>query len=192
MEPFVPTLSKDWNTHRDHYDFIIVGSGYGGSIMAARLAAATFPRKPSICLLERGKEWKLDQFPDSLDAFIANVRGRLPFRDGDNPLGLYDIVNATDITVIKGNGLGGTSLENANVAIIPEDAAFQRSGWPASLNRAALGPYYKRAHDILRPNPIPCVPSDLPCDQQPRKRLALEKRAAELGMKAELLNIVVK
>ena len=193
MEPFVPTLSGAWSDHKDRYDFVIIGSGYGGSIMAARLAAASLKNKPGICLLERGKEWKLDQFPDTLDGFIGNVRGPMPFRSGDNPLGLYDVLNATDITVIKGNGLGGTSLINANVAIIPDDSAFARAGWPKGLNRAALDKYYQRAASVLKPNPIPCLDPahNPPCDQQPRKRLALEKRAAALGMKAELLNIVV-
>ena len=184
MEPNVPVLAKDWNTRKDQYDFIVIGSGYGGAIMAARLAEASLPRRPSICLLERGKEWRLEQFPDTFDAFQANIRGKIPFRAGENPLGLYDIVNATDITVIKGNGLGGTSLVNANVAIIPEDAAFQRSSWPATLNRAALDKYYKRAWEILKP-------AKFPDSNGPRKRLALAKRAAELGLKAELADIVV-
>jgi cholesterol oxidase len=36
-----------------------------------------------------------------------------------NPLGLYELLNYNDISVIKGSGLGGTSLINANVAISP-------------------------------------------------------------------------
>jgi cholesterol oxidase len=191
VEPYVPTLSKDWSLRRDRYDFVIVGSGYGGSIMAARLASADPLRKPSVCLLERGKEWPLAQLPDTFDAFLANVRGRVPFRNGENPLGLYDIVNATDITVLKGNGLGGTSLVNANVAIVPEDAAFQRSGWPASLNARSLAPFYARAAGVLKLAKLPCTPGGAPCDQQPRKRLALEKRAKQLGMHTELCDVVV-
>lgn len=189
MKPYVPALSKDWNAHQGHYDIVIIGSGYGGSIMAARLSAAAYlGSKPSICLLERGKEWKLDQFPDKYDDFIANIRGNVPFRKRDNPLGLYDIVNATDITVLKGSGLGGTSLVNANVAIIPEDSAFQQSGWPASLNRTTLDAYYKKASDILLPHKVPNPP---PPWHTVRKRWALEKRAEQLGMKTELAHLVI-
>ena len=192
MEPFVPTLSKDWKSHSDAYDVIVIGSGYGGSIMAARLAAAEFPAKPRICLLERGREWKLDEFPDGFDAFTKNVRGRVPFRSGENPLGLYDIVNASAMTVIKGNGLGGTSLVNANVAIKPGDLAFDNARWPQSLNRTTLEPYYNRAAYVLSPNCLPCVPPDPPtCPDQPRKRLALQKRASILRMQTELAPIVV-
>jgi len=177
METNVPVLSSNWANRKTAYDFIIIGSGYGGSIMAARLAAAPLSRKPSVCLLERGREWRIGSFPDQFDGFLGNVRAT-------NPLGLYDIIGGKDISVLKGNGLGGTSLINANVAIIPEDGVFQQTGWPASLNRQTLTPYYLRASAVLRPNPFP---SDKPLT----KRLALETRARQLGMQTELLNIVV-
>ena len=41
---------------KSKYDFVIIGSGYGGSIAAARLAAAKLNPQPSVCILERGKE----------------------------------------------------------------------------------------------------------------------------------------
>ena len=54
------------------YDVVIIGSGYGGAITAARLAAAEWPGgKPSVCVLERGREWLPGQFPDNLQAGSA-------------------------------------------------------------------------------------------------------------------------
>jgi choline dehydrogenase-like flavoprotein len=47
-------LSRSWSAHRVHYDFLIIGSGYGGAIAAARLATAKLSPRPSICVLERG------------------------------------------------------------------------------------------------------------------------------------------
>jgi len=85
METNVPILSSNWANRKAAYDFIIVGSGYGGSIMAARLASAALSRKPSVCLLERGREWRIGNFPDQFDGFLGNVRAT-------NPLGLYDII----------------------------------------------------------------------------------------------------
>lgn len=173
----IPVLSSNWTDHKPSYDFVVVGSGYGGSIMAARLASATLPLKPSVCILERGREWPIGSFPDTFEGFLGNVRAT-------NPLGLYDIIAGRDISVVKGNGLGGTSLINANVALIPEEGAFQQSGWPASLNRASLLRYYDLARKVLRPN-------QFPADKPLLKKQALEKRALELGLTVDVLDIVV-
>src|SRR5262245_62394447 len=99
-------LSKNWNQHKPAYDFLIIGSGYGGAISAARLATTNLAPKPTVCVLERGREWEVGKFPDSLDDAVAQYRSPL------NPLGLYDLYNFRDISVIKGSGLGGTSLVN--------------------------------------------------------------------------------
>ncbi len=57
-------LSKDWDQRKKQYDFIIIGSGYGGAITAARITAAS--PKPSVCILERGREWEVGKFPDEI------------------------------------------------------------------------------------------------------------------------------
>jgi Choline dehydrogenase and related flavoproteins len=49
------------------YDIIVVGSGYGGAITAARLANAPLNPKLKICLLERGQEWPIGSFPDTIE-----------------------------------------------------------------------------------------------------------------------------
>ena len=65
-------LSKDWKLRKQHYDFVIIGSGYGGAITAARIAAAT--PKQSVCILERGREWEVGKFPDELGEVAQNAR----------------------------------------------------------------------------------------------------------------------
>jgi cholesterol oxidase len=49
-----------------------------------------------------------------------------------NPLGLYELVTFRDISVLKGSGLGGTSLVNANVVIEPQPEVFELAGWPSA------------------------------------------------------------
>ena len=142
-------LSRSWSAHRAHYDFLIIGSGYGGAIAAARLATAKVSPRPSICVLERGREWPIGSFPDTVPEILRERRGPL------NPLGLYDLLTFPDISVIKGNGLGGTSLVNANVAIVPEADVFRLAGWPASLSLDTLRPYYDRARQVLAAAPHP-------------------------------------
>jgi cholesterol oxidase len=173
------TLSQPWHGHRPHYDFVVVGSGYGGAITAARLAAAIANgKKLSVCILERGREWPTGSFPDDFDGLIRNTRSSV------NPLGLYELLNYRDIAVIKGSGLGGTSLVNANVAIVPDESTFHKTGWPASLNPGTLKTYYDRARSVLAAVPHPHA-ADL------AKVQALDRRAKELGMSAEPLNIAV-
>jgi cholesterol oxidase len=58
-------LATPWEQRKSAYDFIIIGSGYGGAITAAHLATADLHPKPSICILERGKEWQPGDYPET-------------------------------------------------------------------------------------------------------------------------------
>ena len=174
-------LSKDWSQRKQSYDYIIVGSGYGGAITAARITAAT--PKQSVCILERGREWEVGKFPDSFDEVVSANRGPL------NPTGLYDFRAFTDISVLKGCGLGGTSLINANVAIQPDAETFEQIAWPRSIKLPALSAFYDKAAATLAANPHPRSNPDKP--DCLLKVKALDKRARELDKRATGLNIVV-
>jgi cholesterol oxidase len=171
-------LATAWEQRQSAYDFVVIGSGYGGAISAARLATANLNPKPSICILERGKEWQPGQFPDSLADVVGATRSDL------NPLGLYELLNYPDISVIKGSGLGGTSLINANVAIVPDREVFEQYHWPAAITYDTMQPYYQRAQQALAANPHPRA-------LELAKVQALERRAVKLGTHAQALNIVV-
>ncbi len=173
-------LSLDWNQRRAKYDFVVIGSGYGGAITAARLTNSGLPanKKPSVCILERGREWEVGTFPDTQLAALAQYRTDL------NPLGLYELLVYPNISVIKGSGLGGTSLVNANVAILPDREVFQRTGWPKSITYDKLEPYYLRARQVLDAGPHPNFAGL-------KKIQALKKRGDQLGLPVEPLNIVV-
>ena len=67
-------LATPWEQRKNKYDFVVIGSGYGGAIAAARLAAANLNPKPSVCILERGKEWQPGDFPETLDGVIGRAR----------------------------------------------------------------------------------------------------------------------
>ena len=171
-------LSTPWEQRKSAYDIIIIGSGYGGAIAAARLAAADLHPKPSVCILERGKEWQPGNYPESLASVVGATRSDL------NPLGLYELLNYPDISVIKGSGLGGTSLINANVAIVPDREVFEQFNWPAEISYDVLKPYYDRARQVLASTPHPKAMSLA-------KVQALSRRAQELGISVEALNINV-
>jgi cholesterol oxidase len=97
-------LATDWDERlAGSYDVIIVGLGYGGAIMAARLANARINPKLKICLLERGHEWPIGSFPDTIEHVAAQTHNPIL-----NPLGLYQVDVHTAISVVRGSGLGGT------------------------------------------------------------------------------------
>ena len=171
-------LATPWEQRKSAYDFIVIGSGYGGAITAARLATANLSPKPAICILERGKEWQPGNYPETAPDVLAATRSDL------NPLGLYELLNYPDISVIKGSGLGGTSLINANVAIIPDREVFEQFNWPTAVTYDTLLPYYQRARQALAANPHPRA-------LQLAKVQALDRRAQQLGTHAQALDIVV-
>lgn len=145
------TLANDLAELRDEkqpYEAVVIGSGYGASVIAARLAG-TFK---DLCILERGREFLPGDFPTSPMALTKSLRTPI------NPLGLFDVSNGTDVDIVCGNGLGGTSLINAAIAIKPEKNVFSQSVWPAEIQEAAkndeLDKYYERAESVLRPNVI--------------------------------------
>jgi cholesterol oxidase len=171
-------LQTPWQNRLKQYDIVIIGSGYGGAITAARLATAGLNPPRSICILERGKERQPGDYPEAPLDVAGEVRSSV------NPLGLYELLNFTDISVIKGSGLGGTSLINANVAIVPDREVFEQFHWPTTITYDALAPFYQQAAGVLAATPHPNALNLL-------KVKALDRRAQQLGTSAQALNIVV-
>ncbi len=156
-----------------HYDVLIVGSGYGASIMAARLAQKMKPGV-RLAVLERGAEWVPGTMPDTLGDVAKEARLRpLGFRRRtvQNPIGLYNIVQTNELMIVSGSGLGGCSLVNASVALKPDRETFMQPQWPFALqDRDVLEPYYERAAWELG---VQCDPIDF------SKKMRAERIAAE-------------
>lgn len=136
-----------------HYDVVVVGSGYGGSIMASRLARAG----SRVCLLERGPERWPGDFPDGLLAGVRDIQAQTADGRIGSPTALYDLHVNADMNVLVGCGLGGTSLINANVALRPGRDVFDDERWPQPLrgNRDLLEPYFETAERWLGSEPYP-------------------------------------
>ena len=137
----------------DRYDAVIVGSGFGGSVMAHRLAAAE--PKLNVCLLERGKAWPPGSFPRTPAEFQ-----RALWAPGEGQHGLYDVWSFSGIGALVSSGLGGGSLIYANV-MLPKDAdSFVHDTvfdgpprWP--IDRADLDPHYAAVATTLSPVEYP-------------------------------------
>jgi cholesterol oxidase len=172
-------LSNSVGELKDRYGIVVIGSGYGGSITAAKLAAAGH----EVCILERGKEWIPGGFPDELGEVVAQMRTRT------NPLGLYDYCVTDDVDVLIGCGLGGTSLINANVLIEPEPDVFDHPRWPDEIrvdrDSGKLDEYFEQVNAMLGSSPFP--------DQSPslRKMDAHKKSAQGRFGRFSRLNLAV-
>lgn len=148
-------LSRSLSLMSASYDVVIVGSGYGGSIMASRLARAG----KHVCLLERGREIVPGEYPDTETAAVSETQVDLEHSRAGSRTAMFDMRRNDDISVLLGCGLGGTSLINANVSLPAEDAVFDDPAWPPELRGSAgmesLAPYYKRARAMLKPEKYP-------------------------------------
>ncbi|SDH73333.1 alkaline phosphatase D family protein [Variovorax sp. OV700] len=150
-----------------HCDVLVIGSGYGGAVAAARLAGAfSLDTAPGIApgavpikvyLLERGSEYLPGEFPATFAELPGHVR--FSMQDGrparGNASGLFDLRLGGDVNALLGNGLGGGSLINAAVMERATPDAFEGGAWPTDLDLGALAEGYDKAEAMLALEQIP-------------------------------------
>jgi choline dehydrogenase-like flavoprotein/alpha-beta hydrolase superfamily lysophospholipase len=139
---------------QDPYDVVIVGSGYGGAVAAAKLSGLeTRNRKRvTVCVLERGAEYLAGTFPTRMSDIASHVRFSTPGASSPRGLrdGLFDVRLGGDVNALVANGLGGGSLINAGVMAEPEPEIFQHRGWPRCFrDPAARKALYHEAKLLL-------------------------------------------
>ncbi len=147
-------LSSPVQDLEDHYEVVVVGSGYGGAIAASRLARAG----RRVCLLERGKELQPGEYPDTGPEALGELQIDSPDGRIGSRTGLYDIRANDDLNVFMGCGLGGTSLVNANVSLRADRRVFDDPCWPQALSDdldTLVEQGYERAEEMLKPTPLP-------------------------------------
>ncbi|WP_392481097.1 GMC family oxidoreductase N-terminal domain-containing protein [Nostoc sp. C110] len=169
-------LSSPIENLKNYYTVVVIGSGYGGSIAASRLARAG----QQVCILERGKEFQPGEYPKTQSKALAQMQIDLPQHHLGSHTALYDFHVNKDINVFIGCGLGGTSLVNANVSLQAEPRVFADSRWPKELRDdvgTLLAAGYRRAEEMLKPTPYPENFPPLP------KLQALEKSSKYLNEK---------
>ncbi|WP_299203837.1 GMC family oxidoreductase N-terminal domain-containing protein [uncultured Amphritea sp.] len=139
---------------KPHYDVVVIGSGYGGGIAASRMARAG----KRVCLLERGREILVGEFPDTANEVFKDIQFHTAAGHIGSRIGLFDIHVNEQQNVVVGCGLGGTSLINANVSLEPDPDVFEDDCWPPEILQhkdSFLKEGYQRAREMLKPTRYP-------------------------------------
>ncbi|SEM27164.1 cholesterol oxidase [Aquimarina amphilecti] len=125
----------------EEYDYVIVGSGFGGSVSALRLSEKGY----KVLVIEKGKWYKAKDFPKS----NWNLRKWLwvPFFRW---FGIMKMSFFKHVVVISGTGVGGGSLVYANTLPVPKKDFFTSGSWKQLADwQSELEPFYKTALRML-------------------------------------------
>lgn len=132
---------------RSDYDYVIVGSGFGGSVSALRLSEKGY----RVLVVEKGRRYK----PEELSKGTSKPGAWI----WDPKLGMRGIMQLTflrHVGVMSGVGVGGGSLVYGATLPTPKDSFFETGTW-AKLGdwKTALAPHYETALKMLgaRTNP---------------------------------------
>lgn len=136
-----PRISRPVELLRANYDVVVIGSGYGGGVAASRLARTG----ETVCVLERGKEKWPGEYPTGSRSALGELHWSGRFApmgttgwegmpvDGGDPTGMYHLIFGKGQNAVVCNGLGGTSLMNANVFLEANHDALRMKAWPKEI-----------------------------------------------------------
>src|SRR5688572_17488367 len=120
-----------------HFDIVIVGSGFGGSVSALRLAEKGY----RVAVLEAGRRFT----PETLPKTSWDLRNFL-WAPGLGLRGMQRITLLKDIMVLSAAGVGGGSLVYANTLYVPPAPFFADPNWSHITDWSVeLAPFYDQA-----------------------------------------------
>jgi cholesterol oxidase len=124
----------------DH-DFVVIGSGFGGSVSALRLTEKGY----KVAVLEQGKRFGAKDFAKTnWNVWKYLWMPKLGFH------GIQQITLLQDVLVFHGAGVGGGSLVYANTLLSPPETVFRDPRWPSDDDwQEKLAPHYRTARRML-------------------------------------------
>ena len=123
------------------YDYVIIGSGFGGSVAAMRLTEKGY----SVLVLEKGKRYEDKDF-----AKINLQFWKYLWMPALRAFGILQISTLKGVMVLHGTGVGGGSLGYANVLEIPNNGTFATPAWNEPLPWGkTLSPHYETGRKML-------------------------------------------
>jgi len=123
------------------FDYIVIGSGFGGSVSAMRLAEKGY----RVLVLERGKRYRDRDFARS-----NWMAWKYLWAPALRLFGILQITILNGVTILHGAGVGGGSLGYANVLEVPSDRLFGNPSWKHLADwKSILAPHYETARRML-------------------------------------------
>jgi cholesterol oxidase len=168
------------STATEHFDAVVVGSGFGGSVTAYRLAEGGL----RVCLLERGKAYPPGSFARTPYDMARNF-----WDPSAGKHGMFDLWTFKGLEALVSSGLGGGSLIYANVLIRKDPEWFvneEGEDWP--VTRADLDPHYDRVEPMLAPQRYPF---DVEPYASTPKTSAMQYASQQLGLDWNLPDLAV-
>ena len=124
-----------------NWDAIVIGSGFGGSVSALRLAEKGY----RVLVLEKGRRFESNDFPRS----NREIR-RWMWMPRLGCRGPFQMTFLPHLTALSGVGVGGGSLVYANTLPVPPSAFFLAPSWAALADwERELEPHYRTAQRML-------------------------------------------
>lgn len=123
------------------YDFLVIGSGFGGSVSACRLTEKGY----SVGVLEQGRRWS----PDNLPSTNWKIRDYL-WRPSLGLRGFLNLALFRHVMVLHGNAVGGGSITYAQTLLAPPDSVWNDGGWAGLDDWQRVMPrHYETARRML-------------------------------------------
>ena len=124
------------------YDYVVVGSGFGGSVAALRLSEKGY----KVLVIEKGKWFRQ---PEDFPKTNWNLRKWL-WMPGLGLQGLFKLSFFRHVAVLSGVAVGGGSVVYANTLPVPKSAFFNSGNWQGLRDwEQELKPYYALAKTML-------------------------------------------
>ncbi len=129
------------NNVDEAYDFIIIGSGFGGSVSALRLSEKGY----KVLVIEKGKRYEAKDFPKrnwNLKKWMWIPAARF--------FGFFKLTFFRHVAILSGVGVGGGSLVYANTLPVPKKKFFEADSWAHLADwEKELPPHYETAKRML-------------------------------------------
>ena len=124
-----------------NYDYVIIGSGFGGAVSALRLSEKGY----KVLVVEKGKWYQSEDFPKS----NWNLKKWL-WLPSLHFFGIMKMTFFKHIGILSGTGVGGGSLVYANTLAQPKTAFYRTGSWHHLADwEKELQPYYETANKML-------------------------------------------
>jgi choline dehydrogenase-like flavoprotein len=153
-------------------EVVVIGSGFGGAVVACRLAQAGF----AVTILERGRRYPAGDAPNlPQDGALLPDERRWSWKIDQ---GLWEVIDLDEVVSVQAAAYGGGSIVYANVHLRPPREVFDEA-WPAVFrDRTALDPYYDLVASMLEVAPVSAHPDFM---SEITKSKQLDGAAQKLG-----------